>query len=152
MLCFAVCIPGSSLKFPQGQIQTVWFYHMTRYLWEQDCGLYSPMKNKLFYVPFLHSVSNLNTYKILKSAIKSNSFQRLFRKDLKEDNRSDTKLPCQKPMLRQIEWGVQNRHIRKNLIFNTCFIFFWKFCFSIRTSYKELIWCTNISLMFWGQF
>ena len=23
------------------------------------------------------------------------------------------------------------------------FFFFWKFCFSLRTSFKELIWCTN---------
>ena len=27
---------------------------------------------------------------------------------------SHTKLPCQKPMLRQIEWGVQNKPVRKN--------------------------------------
>ena len=39
------------------------------------------------------------------------------------------KLPCQKPMLRQIEWEVQNGTI-------TDYLVFWKFCFSLRTSTK----------------
>ena len=50
-----------------------------------------------------------------------------------------TKPPCQKPMLRQIEWGVQNGPIRKNGLLPVTALFFSKFCFSLRASYKELI-------------
>ena len=46
-------------------------------------------------------------------------------------------------MLRQIEWWVQNGPIRKNGVLPVITLFFWEFCFSLRTSYKELIWCTN---------
>ena len=48
-----------------------------------------------------------------------------------------------KPKLRQIEWWLQNRLITKNGVLPVTTLFFWKFCFSIRTSYEELIWCTN---------
>ena len=51
-------------------------------------------------------------------------------------------MPSQKPMLREIEWGVQNGPITKNAVLPVT-IFFWKFCFSIRTVYKDLIWGTN---------
>ena len=50
-----------------------------------------------------------------------------------------TNLLCQKPMLRQIEWGVQNRPITKNGVLPVTSSFFRKFCFSLRTSHKELI-------------
>ena len=53
------------------------------------------------------------------------------------------KLPHQKPMLRQIEWWVQNRSIAKNAVLPETSSFFWRFFFSLRTSYKVLIWCTN---------
>ena len=33
--------------------------------------------------------------------------------------------------------------ITKNGVLPVTTLFFWKFCFSWRTSYKELIWCTN---------
>ena len=46
-------------------------------------------------------------------------------------------------MLRQIEWWVQNGPITKNGVLPVTTLFFWKFCFSLRTFYKELIWCTN---------
>ena len=46
-------------------------------------------------------------------------------------------------MLRQIEWWLQNGPITKNGVLPVTTSFFWKFCFSLRTSYKELIWCTN---------
>ena len=50
-----------------------------------------------------------------------------------------TKLPNQKPILKQIECWVQNEPITKNGV-----LFFWIFFFfSLRTSYKELMWCTN---------
>ena len=54
-----------------------------------------------------------------------------------------TILSYQKPMLRQIEWWVQNGPISKNGVLPVTTLFFWKFCFSFRTSYKVLIWCTN---------
>ena len=54
-----------------------------------------------------------------------------------------TKLACQKPMLRQIEWRVQNGPITKKGVLPATTLFFWKFCFSLKTWYKELIWCTN---------
>ena len=46
------------------------------------------------------------------------------------------------PMLRPIEWWEQNGPITKNGVLLVT-AFFWKFCFNLRTSYKELIWCTN---------
>ena len=54
-----------------------------------------------------------------------------------------TKQPYQKPMLRQIEWWVQNGPMIQNGVFPVSTLFFWKFCFSLRTSSKELIWCSN---------
>ena len=54
-----------------------------------------------------------------------------------------TKLPYQKPMLRQMEWWVQNWPITKNEVLTVTTLLFWKFCFSLRTSYQELIWFTN---------
>ena len=45
--------------------------------------------------------------------------------------------------LRQIEWRVQNGPITKNGVLPVTTLFFWKFGSSLRTSYKELIWCTN---------
>ena len=53
------------------------------------------------------------------------------------------KLSCQKPILKQIEWWVQNGPITKNEVLPVTTLFFWKFCFIIRTSFKELIWSTN---------
>ena len=44
-------------------------------------------------------------------------------------------------MLRQIEWGVQNWPITKNGVLLVTTFFFRKFCFSLWTSYIELIWC-----------
>ena len=54
-----------------------------------------------------------------------------------------TKLPYQKPMLRQIKWWLQNGPITKNGVFSVTSLFFWKLCFSLKTSCKELIRCTN---------
>ena len=54
-----------------------------------------------------------------------------------------TKLPNQKPMFRQIVWWVQNGPITNNGVLPVTTFFFKKFCFSLGTSYKELIWCTN---------
>ena len=40
----------------------------------------------------------------------------------------DTKLPCQKPMLRQIYWEVQNEPVTKNGVFlSDYFVFFENF-------------------------
>ena len=64
-----------------------------------------------------------------------------------------TKLPYQRPMLRQTEWRVQNGPITKNDVLPVTTLFFLKFCFKLRTPYKELIWCTNdpnvTTLFFW---
>ena len=49
-----------------------------------------------------------------------------------------TKVPCQKSMLRQVQWEVQNGPITKNEVLSVTTLFFWKFCFGLRTSYKEL--------------
>ena len=54
-----------------------------------------------------------------------------------------TKLPFQKPTIRQKERWVQNRSITNKDILSVTNLCFWKFCYSIRTSYKELIWCTS---------
>ena len=54
-----------------------------------------------------------------------------------------TKLLCQKPMLRQTKRGVQYRPIIKTGVLPVTTLFFRKFCFSLRTSYKKLIWCSN---------
>ena len=54
-----------------------------------------------------------------------------------------TKLQYQKLMLGQIKWWLQNGPITKNGVFPVTTLFFWKFYFSLRTSYKELICCSN---------
>ena len=50
-----------------------------------------------------------------------------------------SKLLSQKPMLRQIESWVQNGPITKKGVLPATSLFFLKFCFSLRTCYKELI-------------
>ena len=54
-----------------------------------------------------------------------------------------SKLLCQKPMLRQIEWWLQNGLITESGVLPVTTLFFWKICFNFRTSSKELIWCNN---------
>ena len=49
------------------------------------------------------------------------------------------------PMPRQIEWGLKNGPITENGVLPVTNLISWKFCFSIRTSSRELIWCTNYS-------
>ena len=51
------------------------------------------------------------------------------------------KLPRQ--MSRQLEEEVQSVSINKDDILPVTILFFWKFCFSLRTSHEELIWRTN---------
>ena len=46
-------------------------------------------------------------------------------------------------MLRHIDWGVKNRPIAMNGLLSVTTSLFWKICFSLRASYKGLIWCTN---------
>ena len=46
-------------------------------------------------------------------------------------------------MLRQIKWGVSNGAIAGNGVLPVTASFFRKYCFTLRNSYKELIWCTN---------
>ena len=54
-----------------------------------------------------------------------------------------TKLPYHKPMLKHTEWWVQNGPIIKSGVLPVTTLFFRKFCFSLRKSYKELTWYTN---------
>ena len=54
-----------------------------------------------------------------------------------------TKLLCQKPIVRQIEWCIQTGPITKRGALPFTAFFFCNFCFSLRTSHKELIQCTN---------
>ena len=49
----------------------------------------------------------------------------------------------QKLMLRQMEWWVQSGPTTKNGVLPVTTLFFRKCCFSLRTSYKKFIWCTN---------
>ena len=49
------------------------------------------------------------------------------------------KLLCQKPMLREIKWRLQSGRITKSGVLPVTNLFFWKICFSLRTSQKELI-------------
>ena len=58
-------------------------------------------------------------------------------------NHFHPKLPYQKPILRQIKWWRQNGPIPKKGVLPVTTLFFWKFCFSLRTSYEELICYTN---------
>ena len=46
-------------------------------------------------------------------------------------------------MLSNLDWGVQNGPITKNGVFASSYFMVLKFFFSVRTSYKELNWCTN---------
>ena len=54
-----------------------------------------------------------------------------------------SKLLCHKPMLRHLEWRLQNGPITKSGVLPVTTLFFWKICSSFRTSWKELIWCSN---------
>ena len=51
------------------------------------------------------------------------------------------KLPRQ--MSRQLEEEVQSVSINKDEVLPVTILFFWKFCFSLRTSHEELTWRTN---------
>ena len=46
-------------------------------------------------------------------------------------------------MLRQIKWWLQNEPTTKNGVFPVTTLFFWKLCFGLGTSYKELTCCTS---------
>ena len=40
-------------------------------------------------------------------------------------------------ILGQVEWGVQNGPITKNRVLPVSTLFYWKFCFSLRTSFTN---------------
>ena len=42
-----------------------------------------------------------------------------------------------------LEWGVQNESITRNRVLPVTSLLFQKFCFSVRTLCKELIWCAT---------
>ena len=60
-------------------------------------------------------------------------------------NSFHAKLPYQKPMLRQIEWWIQNGPTTKNSFASYYFIYLFtlKILFQFKNSYKKLISCTN---------
>ena len=58
----------------------------------------------------------------------------------------------QKLMLRQKEWWLQNGAITKNRILPLTTLFVRNFCFSLRTSYKKLIWCTATQILIFVLF
>ena len=51
-----------------------------------------------------------------------------------------------------MEWWIHNGRIIKNGVSPVTTLFFWKFCFCLRTSCKELIWCTNYPNVHIGTF
>ena len=55
------------------------------------------------------------------------------------------KTACQKPMLREIEWEVQNGPITKDVVLPVTTLFLWKFYSRLGTSSKEFIRYTNYS-------
>ena len=100
-----------------------------------------------FYVKICGNLSVVNTLTLkqifLKTKTISKNWSTVFQlKALTlQTHHFRTKLPYHKPMLRQIECWVQNRPITKNWVLPVITV--WKFCFNLRTSYKELIQCTN---------
>ena len=46
-------------------------------------------------------------------------------------------------MFRQIEWWLRNGPVTKGGVLLVTNLYFWKFCFSLRTFHKEFVWCTN---------
>ena len=52
-------------------------------------------------------------------------------------------MSSEKPMLRQIEWGVENGPTSENAVLSLSTLFFWKFSFSIITCNKGSIRSTN---------
>ena len=48
-----------------------------------------------------------------------------------------SKVLCQKPILRQIEWRLQNGPFTKNGVLPVTSLFFWKICSSFRSTWPE---------------
>ena len=57
-----------------------------------------------------------------------------------------TIMPCQMPILKQIEWGVQNGPITKNGVWRVTNLFFWKFWFSLTLSWQRPLPYRNQSI------
>ena len=77
-------------------------------------------------------------------------FKRLFLKTiiLAESTRIENTIFPNKTALpeanvKTLEWKVQHEPITKNRVLLVTTLYFWKFRFSPRISYKELIWCTS---------
>ena len=87
------------------------------------------------------TISILSTFKQIFWKTKT-FFKKLENRFRRKTHHFHTKLPYQKPMLRELEWWVQNGPITKNGVLPRTTLFFKKFRFSLRTCYKELIWCT----------
>ena len=57
-----------------------------------------------------------------------------YKNTLSEANAKTKRMVCTNRMGRQVECAVQNGPITKNRILRVTTLFFWKFCFNIRTS------------------
>ena len=52
-----------------------------------------------------------------------------------------TKLPCQNPMLRQVEWGVSNGPITKSRVLPVTTLYFLKTLFQFKSLLRALFPC-----------
>ena len=126
------------------------------------CFILKLTETEIFKIAFLLSYRYVFMWQSLKisSAFNTLTLKKIFRKTktffkklenrfLVEKTKTENatlilnKATKQKSVLRQIEWGVQYRSIIKSGILPVSISYFWNFYFSERTSYKELIWCTN---------
>ena len=81
------------------------------------------------------NVSNTSTLNqiLLKLKSFSKSWSNVFQlKVLRLKTYFDRKLPCQNPVLRQLEWGMQNGPITKNWFLPSKYFLFRKFCFTLK--------------------
>ena len=70
-------------------------------------------------------------YRFLVESVKIENASSLYKTAISETNLKTNRMVTTK-------WIYQ-----KERSFASNYFLFWKFCFSLRTSYKELIWCTN---------
>ena len=117
--------------------------------WASVWEIFKMALGHVFMWQSVEMLKNVNILTLRQTFRKTKTiFKKLDYRFLVESNKNKThhfhiKLPLQKPMLKQTEWWQQNWPITKNRVLPVTNLFFWKFCFSLRTSYKELIWCTK---------
>ena len=85
----------------------------------------------------LEILNNFNTFERHKL------FKKLEYRFLVESTKIDSISALSEANVKTNKWRVQNWPITKNRVLPVTTFFFQKFCFSLGTSYVELIWCTN---------